>query len=48
MLYEVITGDFDSDGIFDSGQCFRWYKKEGRWQGISLDKQAAVKSIEVV
>jgi len=39
-------GDFDSDGIFDSGQCFRWYKKEGRWQGISLDKQAAVKSIE--
>jgi len=39
-------GGFDSDVIFDSGQCFRWYKKDDKWHGISLDKQAAVKSIE--
>jgi len=44
----IITGigDFDSDTIFDCGQCFRWEKKDDYWQGISLSKTAKVKTIE--
>lgn len=43
----IITdiGDFDSDAIFTSGQCFRWVKQGDYWQGISLDKTAKVKTI---
>ncbi len=44
----IITGigDFDSDTIFDCGQCFRWEKKDNYWHGISLNKTAKVKTIE--
>ena len=44
----IITGVglFDSDTIFDCGQCFRWFKKDGYWHGISCDKTAKVKTIE--
>ncbi|MEX1376611.1 MAG: DNA glycosylase [Eubacteriales bacterium] len=38
-------GDFDSDAIFTSGQCFRWIKLDDYWHGISLDKTAKVKTI---
>jgi len=38
-------GNFDSDTIFDCGQCFRWVKKDDYWHGISLDKIAKVKTI---
>ena len=43
----IITdiGDFDSNAIFTSGQCFRWVKQGDYWQGISLDKIAKVKTI---
>lgn len=39
-------GNFDSDTIFDSGQCFRWIKIDDYWHGISLNKTAKVKTIE--
>ena len=39
-------GDFDSDTIFDCGQCFRWAKIGDYWHGISLDKTAKVKTID--
>ena len=44
----IITGigEFDSDTIFDCGQCFRWEKNDDYWQGISLDKTAKVKTVE--
>lgn len=46
-IYEIRgIGNFDSDTIFDCGQCFRWIKKDGYWHGISLNKTAKVKTIE--
>jgi len=39
-------GDFDSDTIFDCGQCFRWVKVGDYWHGVSLDKIAKVKTID--
>ncbi len=40
------VGIFDSDTIFDCGQCFRWIKCDDYWHGISLDKTAKVKTIQ--
>ncbi len=33
---------FDSDITFNSGQCFRWLKKDNIWQGIVKDKFAKI------
>ncbi len=39
-------GEFDSETVFNSGQCFRWVRQDEYWQGTSLGKQAKVKSLE--
>ncbi|MGM9636991.1 MAG: DNA-3-methyladenine glycosylase family protein [Eubacteriales bacterium] len=35
---------FDPDLIFDCGQCFRFYKKDGIWSGIAFGKRLSVKA----
>lgn len=46
-IYQITDiGNFDSDTIFDCGQCFRWQKNDDYWHGISLNKTAKVKTIE--
>ena len=34
--------DFNPDQIFDCGQCFRWEKVDGIWQGIVAGRHASV------
>lgn len=41
LLLEGVDA-FDPDLIFDCGQCFRFYKKEGIWSGIAFGKRLSV------
>ena len=38
--------DFNTDHIFDCGQCFRFEKKDGIWQGVALGRVIKIKENE--